>query len=60
MTKKIVLENIFFAITIKLLFMFFAITGKATMWQGVFADTGVALLCVLNSLRVLFSRKTEI
>ncbi|HBT26237.1 MAG TPA: hypothetical protein DEA58_06065, partial [Pseudothermotoga sp.] len=45
---------------LKLLFMFFAITGKATMWQGVFADTGVALLCVLNSLRVLFSRKTEI
>ncbi|MFN4189922.1 MAG: heavy metal translocating P-type ATPase [Pseudothermotoga sp.] len=57
LTKKIVLENIIFAIATKLFFITLAVTGRATMWQGVFADTGVALLCTVNSMRILFSRK---
>ncbi len=57
LTKKIVLENIIFAIATKLFFITLAATGNATMWQGVFADTGVALLCTVNSMRILFSRK---
>lgn len=57
LTKKIVLENIIFAIATKLFFITLAVTGRTTMWQGVFADTGVALLCTVNSMRILFSRK---
>lgn len=57
LTKKIVLQNIIFAIATKLFFITLAVTGRATMWQGVFADTGVALLCTVNSMRILFSRK---
>lgn len=56
-TKKIVLQNIVFAILAKSLFIALAIAGKATMWEGVFADTGVALLCTVNSMRILFPRK---
>ncbi len=56
-TKRIVLENIIFAIAMKSFFIFLAIAGKATMWEGVFADTGIALLCTINSTRILFSRK---
>ncbi|WP_041083590.1 heavy metal translocating P-type ATPase [Thermotoga profunda] len=56
-TKKIVLQNIIFAIAMKSFFIILAIAGKATMWEGVFADTGVALLCTINSMRILLSRK---
>ncbi len=52
-TRRIVIENIVLAISAKLIFMVLAISGFATMWQGVFADVGVALLCVLNALRIL-------
>lgn len=56
-TKKIVLQNIVFAILAKSFFIALAIAGKATTWEGVFADTGVALLCTVNSMRILFPRK---
>lgn len=56
-TKKIVLQNIIFAIAMKSFFIILAMAGKATMWEGVFADTGVALLCTINSMRILLSRK---
>ncbi|MEJ5228728.1 MAG: heavy metal translocating P-type ATPase [Pseudothermotoga sp.] len=56
-TRKVVVQNIVFAISLKAFFIILAIAGKATMWQGVFADTGVALLCTLNSTRVLFSKR---
>ncbi|AEH51093.1 heavy metal translocating P-type ATPase [Pseudothermotoga thermarum] len=52
-TRRIVVENIVIAIGVKILFILLATTGTATMWQGVFADVGVALLCVLNSMRIL-------
>jgi len=51
-TKKIIWQNIFFAMGIKLGFVLLGILGIATMWEAVFADVGVALLAVLNATRV--------
>lgn len=51
-TKKIIWQNIIFALGIKLGFVFFGALGMATMWEAVFADVGVALLAVLNATRV--------
>ncbi len=52
-TRTIVLQNIFFALSVKAVFILMGSFGEATMWEAVFADMGVALLAVLNSLRVL-------
>lgn len=52
-TMKILNQNIAFSLGIKVLIMIFAVAGYANMWMGVFADVGVALLAVLNSMRVL-------
>jgi len=51
-TKKIIWQNIFFALGIKLGFILLGVLGMATMWEAVFADVGVALLAVLNATRV--------
>ena len=51
-TRRIVAQNITFAIAIKVLVMLLGVLGLANMWQAVFADVGVALLCVLNALRI--------
>ena len=56
-TRRIVMQNITFAITVKVLVMILGILGIANMWQAVFADVGVALLCVLNSLRLMHNHK---
>lgn len=50
-TRKIVSENIFFALGIKLLVLILVVCGLSTMWEAVFADVGVALLAVFNSMR---------
>ena len=52
-TRRIVTQNIAFAIGVKILVMILGVLGIATMWEAVFADVGVALLCVLNSLRLM-------
>ena len=52
-TKKIVLQNITLAFTIKLFVLLLGAGGIATMWQAVFADVGVALLAILNAIRIL-------
>src|SRR5690606_29781973 len=52
-TKSIVIQNIVFALTVKLIFIFLGAFGVATMWEAVFADIGVALIAVLNSMRTL-------
>jgi Cd2+/Zn2+-exporting ATPase len=52
-TNKIVIQNIVFALGIKVLVLILAAFGIANMWLGVFADVGVALLAILNSLRIL-------
>ena len=52
-TRRIVKQNITFAIAVKLLVMLLGVLGVANLWEAVFADVGVALLCVFNSLRLL-------
>ena len=52
-TKKIVWQNIIFAIGMKLVFLGFGALGIATLWEAVFADVGVTILAVLNALRIL-------
>ena len=52
-TMKIARENIIFAITVKVLVLIFSAIGVATMWEAVFADVGVAIIAILNSLRML-------
>ena len=53
-TCRIAWENVVFALAVKLLVMVLGMLGFANMWMAVFADTGVAMLCVLNSVRVLY------
>ena len=50
-TKKIIMQNIIFSLGIKILVMILSIMGKSSMWLGVFADVGVAVLAILNALR---------
>ena len=52
-TRKIVWQNIAFALGVKGFFIILGTVGIATMWEAVFADMGVALIAILNSLRVL-------
>ena len=52
-TKSIAWQNVIFALTIKLIVMILGLTGHASMWAAVFADSGVAMLCVLNAIRLL-------
>ena len=52
-TNKIIKENLIFAIGIKVLVLILSALGIASMWQAVFADVGVTLLTILNSLRIL-------
>lgn len=52
-TMYIAMQNIVGALSVKLLVMILGLCGMASMWLAVFADTGVALLCVLNAVRLL-------
>jgi Cd2+/Zn2+-exporting ATPase len=52
-TNRIAIQNVVFALTVKALVIVLGFVGVANMWFAVFADTGVAMLCVLNSIRVL-------
>ena len=52
-TMKIVKQNIIFAITVKILVLILSAVGIATMWEAVFADVGVSILAIINSLRML-------
>jgi len=51
-TMKIVKENIFFAIAIKVAVLVLSALGISTMWEAVFADVGVSILAILNALRI--------
>lgn len=51
-TKKIVMQNIYFSIGIKVIVLALGAMGIATMWEAVFADVGVTFITVLNSLRI--------
>jgi Cd2+/Zn2+-exporting ATPase len=52
-TKRVVWQNIIFALAIKGVFLALGAFGAASMWEAVFADVGVALLAILNSARVI-------
>lgn len=56
-TRKIVIQNIVFALGIKILVMVLGLLGDANMWEAIFADVGVSLLAVLNSARLINFKK---
>lgn len=52
-TGRIAMQNVVFALAVKAMVMVLGFAGMANMWMAVFADTGVAMICVLNSIRAL-------
>jgi Cd2+/Zn2+-exporting ATPase len=52
-TRNIIMQNITFALVVKVSFLFLGAIGVASMWEAVFADVGVALLAVLNARRII-------
>ena len=54
---RIVYENIYFAIGIKVLCLILGAVGIANMWMAIFADVGVMIIAVLNAIRALFVKK---
>lgn len=57
-TNKIIKENLIFALGTKILVLILSAVGIASMWQAVFADTGLTLLTILNTTRIL-RKKTK-
>ena len=55
-TCKIATQNVVFALAVKAVVMALGLMGYASMWMAVFADTGVSVLCVLNSVRILYKK----
>lgn len=55
-TNRIAIQNVVFALAIKVAVMILGLLGFANMWMAVFADTGVAMICVMNSVRVLYKK----
>lgn len=53
MTNSISWQNVVFALAIKIIVMIMGLFGFANMWIAVFADTGVSVICLLNSIRIL-------
>lgn len=58
-TKAIVWQNIVFALGVKAVVLLLGAGGSATMWEAVFADVGVAVIAVLNSMRAMKTKKTR-
>jgi len=52
-TKRIVLQNIAFALGVKGIFLILGAFGIASMWEAVFADVGVSLIAIINAMRIL-------
>ena len=55
-TGNIAWQNVIFALGVKAVIMVAGLLGYASMWAAVFADTGVAVLCVMNSVRILYKK----
>ena len=55
-TGSIAMQNVIFALAVKLIVILMGFAGLANIWAAVFADTGVAMLCILNSLRLLLKK----
>ncbi len=58
-TRNIAKQNVIFALTIKVLVMLLGLFHMANMWMAVFADTGVAMICIMNSVRILYFRRNK-
>ena len=58
-TKKIIKENLVFAMSVKIIILLLSVWGFANMWLAVFADTGVTLLTILNTLRIMHKFKEK-
>ena len=58
-TIGIAMQNVVFAIAVKLLVLFLASLGIATMWMAVFADVGVTIIAVLNAMRALNTKQVD-
>lgn len=56
-TTRIAWQNVVFALVIKIAVMILGLCGFASMWLAVFADSGVAMLCVLNAIRGLYVKQ---
>ncbi len=56
-TSRIAMENVVGALIVKALVMILGLCGIASMWMAVFADSGVAMICVLNAVRILFQKR---
>ena len=52
-TRKIIKQNLVFALSVKIIILLLSVFGCANMWFAVFADTGVTLLTILNTLRII-------
>lgn len=52
-TRKIIIQNLVFALATKIIILLLSIFGKAGMWQAIFADVGVTLITILNTTRIL-------
>lgn len=55
-TGLVARENVIFALVVKALIMALGLAGFANMWWAVFADTGVAMICILNTVRLLYGK----
>ena len=55
-TARISWQNVYFALGVKVIVMVAGLFGYANMWVAVFADTGVSVLCLLNSIRILYRK----
>ena len=54
---QIVYQNIIFAIAVKIIVLILGAIGIAGMWLAIFADVGVACLCIINAMRTLYVKK---
>ena len=52
-TCRIIKQNLIFAISVKILILLLSVVGIGGMWQAVFADVGVTILTIFNTLRIL-------
>ena len=53
---RVAAQNVIFALAVKFSVMVLGLMGLANMWFAIFADTGVAMICILNSIRILYGR----
>ncbi|MBQ3010264.1 MAG: cadmium-translocating P-type ATPase [Oscillospiraceae bacterium] len=56
LTNRIAKQNVVIALGVKLAVMLLGLLGFANMWIAVFADTGVAMICIMNSIRILYRK----